>query len=216
MQWVTFYTHCKQYIAEGKSKYSTLAHEVGHSFDANITFNDVHYTEIEKVRNKTGWDNRFKNKVSCCDEFLEAMRKDKDNLRKVVFSRLDDTARIDIKNGHASSSGLQDALDGMFGTQDKRIFGWGHGERYYNRTYRDCKTLKLDKALKEAYQELGYDVSNQEKVKKIVRDYETASELWANINSAVICGGKELDYMQKYIPNTMDAFNRIMEDFAKR
>ena len=210
------YSYVNKYIAEGKSKYSTLAHEVGHSFDANIPFNDVHYTEIEKVRSKTGWNTYFKNHVSCCDEFLEAMRKDKVNLEKALNNPFDASTKIDIYNGKASSSGLQDALDGMFGTREKGIFDWGHGEQYYNRTYDICEILKLDKALQDAYKELGYDASNQTKVKEIVRDYETASELWANINSAVICGGKELDYMQKYMPNTMDAFNKIMEDFAKR
>lgn len=112
-----------------------------------------------------------------------------------------------------AGAGVQDALDGMFGTQDKRLTSWGHGEKYYNRKYNsNIKVLGLEKELKKIYQELGYEAKNQAQVKDLCRRYETASEAWANICSAVTCGGKELEYTKKYLPNMYEAFLNIIKN----
>ena len=115
----------------------------------------------------------------------------------------------------AASAGVQDAFDGWWSTQDSKDrsfrLNWGHGDRYYNREYnRKIKDLGLEKDVKAAFQELGFDASSQAKVKRITRDYETASELWANITSAKTVGGSELEYMKKYCSNSVKAWETIM------
>ena len=58
---------------------------------------------------------------------------------------------------------------------------------------------------------MGFDVSNQTKAKNIMRHYEAASEAWANVGSAVVCGGDELKAMEKYMPNTLAAYRKIIK-----
>jgi hypothetical protein len=69
--------------------------------------------------------------------------------------------------------------------------------------------LGVEREVKQALQDLGFDASNQTKVKRIMRDYETASELWANIQSAETVGGETLEYMKKYFPNACGAWEAI-------
>lgn len=88
---------------------------------------------------------------------------------------------------------------------------WQHGDAYYNRKYSSIKKFELEKVVQKAYKELGFDVSSQAKVKELVRNYETASEMWANIMSAETCGGKALDYVKKYLPNSYETYLEIMK-----
>ena len=57
---------------------------------------------------------------------------------------------------------------------------------------------------------MGFDASSQAKVKRISRAYEAASEAWANMSSAVTCGGEELKYMKQYMPETYKVFMDIL------
>ena len=50
---------------------------------------------------------------------------------------------------------------------------------------------------------------NLTQAKKQARIYETASEAWANVGSALTVGGGELDMVKKYMPNTVEAFLKI-------
>lgn len=58
---------------------------------------------------------------------------------------------------------------------------------------------------------MGLDASNQAKTKSICRRYEAASEAWANIMSAIVCGGKELEYVEKYLPNSYQMMLEILK-----
>ena len=201
----------KKYINEGMSKYTTLAHEYGHFFDKKDFYNNLNYKEVEKLNERfnLGSVKIFKVAPSSSDEFLLAFQKDKELLAKKFMEWKED---INTTPG----AGVQDALDGMFGTQDKRLTSWGHGDKYYNRKYNNyIKGLGLEKELKNIYQELGYQVKNQSAVKMMCRKYETTSEAWANICSAVTCGGKELEYTQKYLPNMYEAFLKIIKNVKK-
>ena len=113
------------------------------------------------------------------------------------------------------SIGVQDAIDGLgYG----RIW-WGHGDRYYNRLYNHRikgQWVDYTKEVKDYYTSIGFDASNQSKVKKIARQYETSSELWANIASAVSCGGEELENMKKYFPEATNAFLEITRKLVKK
>ena len=137
------------------------------------------------------------------------MRKDRELNRKFMTDKEErDIIIVELKKSVASA-GIQDAFDGWWSTQDKRLLAWGHGDKYYNRQYGNVKKFKQDKQLQQAFKELGFDASNQAKVKRISRDYETASELWANVTAAKTCSGEQLEYMKKYMPNSLKAWEEI-------
>lgn len=199
----------KRHIDNGMGKYSALAHEYGHAFDALAEIPDLHYREIDMLNAHvtlgSGRTKLFHQKPSSSDEFLDAIRKDREYLRTNFKS-----IRKDLLST-AASAGVQDAISGMFsGAFDKSVVHWGHNDKYYDYAYNDIKRLDLHKALKQAYIELGSDATSQAKVKSLCRHYETASEMWANIISAQTCGGAELAYVKKYLPNSYEALLKII------
>lgn len=189
-----------------KGKFSTLAHECGHYFDDVVRFT-VDFGEIEKIQSKSPLFAHFiEKKASSSDDFLEGVRADKKHLKKILTA----DAKAELYADDASA-GVQDAIDGLFDTRIR----WGHGNKYYNRKYDKIKSMGLEKMMKEAYQELGYDASSQVKVKAICRTYGAASEMWANIVEAVTNGGKSLEYVKKYLPNSYKAFLKILKGVKK-
>lgn len=210
---VEYHNERDSYVKQGKHKYSVLSHEMGHYFDAKANYKGLHFNEVDTINGKvvygSGLTKCITRKASASDEFLTAMRKDKENLRNNWFGK-ENNYGANLKNlliSEHASHGVQDAIDGMF---DYRI-GWGHGSKYYNRKYSDVKRFDKHKDLQKAYKELGFDASNQGKVKNLSRDYDTASELWANMSNAVVCGGKELEFMKEYMPESYSAMIKILE-----
>lgn len=200
---LTFSYPDERYIQNGKDKYSTVAHEYGHFFDAQAQFSDLHFNEIDTVKNNLNYTkSRFTNRASSSDEFLAAVRKDKQFLRDTLTDEIKKELRL-----HDASDGVQDAIDGLLW---ERI-GWGHGDKYYNRLYHSIKQMKEHKGLQQAYKDLGYDISNLSKVVSICRDYESASEMWANIMAAEVNGGEALEYVKKYLPNSYAALIEILK-----
>lgn len=192
------------------NKYGTLAHEYGHFFDAEVKYEGLHFNEIQAVQNATGLNAAFKEVASSSDEFLAAIRKDKEHIRSIYTTE----AKADLI-AHNASSGVQVAIDGLF---PKSRIRWGHGERYYNQKYADIEFMdrlssvtSRKKKLQQVYKDLGLDASNQAKVKTICRQYEAASEAWANIMSAEVCGGEALEYVKKYLPNSYAAMLDILK-----
>jgi hypothetical protein len=200
---------------EGQNIFSTLAHELGHMFDAKLGKHEaLSFGEIGLVNDATKVGNfkMFKETPSSCDEFLSALRKDADAIKSKVLDRSIRKELLETYEKRNSSAGVQDFLDGMFGTQDDGLLPWGHGDRYYNRAYnKKVKAFGNQKKLKEVYQKLGFDASNQDKVRQLSRMYETSSEAWANVSSAVTCGGKELEAIKKYMPETYNAYLEILK-----
>lgn len=195
-------------LADGRSKFSILSHEYGHFIDYLGAFKNLNFREIDAIKQSVKLSNNLiKNKASISDEFLKALRKDKSALSTKIF---DSTFRDDLFSSSASA-GVQDAISGMFGTKRTKT-KWQHKDSYYNRIYSSFKQLKIEKDVQKVYINLGYDASNQAKVKSIVRDYETAFETWANIISAETCGGLELEYVKKYLPNSYSSFLNIMKE----
>lgn len=202
----------KEEIESGLNKFSVVAHEYGHFFDANIKINSLSYKELEmynEVLPKSLMPANYR--LSGSDEFINALREDKKILKQRKFE--------DLKNElikFNASSGVQDAIDGMFEGDSYRI-RWGHGEDYYNRKYNKIK--KYEKIvnedyvgnIKKGYIELGYEEKSI-KVKSLVRDFETASEAWANITSAITCGGEELKFIKKYLPNSYNELLKILKE----
>ncbi len=190
-----------KYMATGRHKYHILAHEYGHLLDMCLPTTKLTFKELDAVN--AGVLKISDHCMSYSDEFLSAVRADKVHLRKTVTSAV----KAEFRSRDASA-GVQDAIDGLFA--NSRI-EWGHGEAYYNRYYNHIKKWRYEKRLKQVYETLGLDASNQTKVKSLCRCYEAASEAWANIASAVTCGGEELEYIKKYLPNSYQAFMEILE-----
>lgn len=206
---------------EGLDPFGTIAHEFNHAFDrligkdSNLTFKEVELIN-QYCPIGTGVTKTFKEVPSSCDTFLSALREDAEALKSKVLDRSIRTEMLVDKTTRNVTSGVQDMLDGFFGTQDEGLLPWGHGNRYYNRAYnKRIKAFDNDKNLKKALTELGFDASNQAKVKKLCRIYETSSEAWANVGSAVTCKGKELDAIKKYMPKTYEAYLEIIQKIGK-
>lgn len=211
---ILFEYNTEKEIQGGMSKYSTLSHELGHFFDNEKFFNNLKYSEIDILNKKLNIGDKYKvfeKKPSSSDVFLKAMRDDKKHLEKVFRASKDDLLSTD------ASHGIQDAISGMFRkSRANGLVDWGHTDAYYDRLYdKKIKFFKLEKEIREIYKEIGFDVSNITKVKNITRDYETTSEIWANINNAVVCGGKELEYVEKYLPNSYKTFLEILKNVIK-
>ena len=193
----------QKYIDNGKAKYSTLAHEYGHYFDKMAKYAGLHFKEIELIHSKTKWQEKQFDKVaSTSDEFLASVRKDRTFLKSI----LTDEVEKDLGD-HDGSHGVQDAIDGLLAHR----IDWGHGDKYYNRKYHHAKQMKDHKGIQAAYKELGIDASNLGKTARECRVYESASEMWANIMSAEVNGGSELEYVKKYLPNSYEAFIEILK-----
>lgn len=199
---------------DGMSKYSTIAHEYNHLFDNRIG-RDEHFTygEIDLINEKckigSGVTKMIKESPSQSDEFLGALRKDmqalKDKGLKECYNEFKKTTAF-----HNATAGIQDALDGFFSAQ-KMFNGYGHGDKYYNRKYNNwIAAFGKEKELKSALKSVGLDASNQTKVKQICRQYEAASEAWANVGSAVTCKGDELAAFEQYMPNTLAAYREMI------
>ena len=196
----------------GRHKYATLAHEYGHYTDDRIrnVFSSAELTHVKETVGKRITFGCLKEMPSQSDEFLTAMRSDRN---KIAARRADglEWARIkrDLLKNNASS-GVQDAFDGFWNTQGTGELMWGHGNKYYNRTYNHIKKYGGEKDLQQAFKDLGFDAGSQAKTKTIMRDYETASELWANVQSAKTVGGDELEYMERYFPETCKAWEKLV------
>ena len=208
----------------GKHKYSTLAHEYGHHTDAMIPQGKFSTKEVDYINKAAVANLAYKQLIiiqpsaSNSDEFLTAMRADRDKLNGFLTND-DENKRIKEDLMHPDrrnmTSGIQDAFDGFWSTQDKSPWDktylpWGHGNKYYNRKWNGRVVgFGVENEVKQAFVDLGFDASNKTKAKKIMRDYETASELWANVQSAMTVGGDTLTYMRKYFPETCAAWEKI-------
>lgn len=199
----------------GMHRFSTMAHEMAHMFDSHIgRAPSLTFTEADFINTRcpigSGQYKVLKICPSSSDEFLRAMRSDMATLKGILTdkSALDKMKTGNLRN---ATAGIQDAMDGFFGTQGKGLLPWGHGNSYYNRAYnRRIKDFGNEKNLKQAFTDLGFDASNQTKVKAKMREYEAASELWANCVSAVTCGGEELAAFEEYMPTTVAAARSII------
>lgn len=198
---------------EGVDKYSTFAHECGHMIDSkSADINDkLHFTETDAVGQIV--HRSLSHRPSQSDEFMAAVRKDANDLRvKLRTGELvkELKATNEIEN---ATGAVQDLLDGMYNTQDKGIFRWGHGSKYYNGFFNKNVTVWAgrDKEIKKLYESMGFDASNIQKAKNVSRIYDTASEAWANVTSAVTVGGAELDAIEKYMPETIKTYREIIE-----
>ncbi|WP_407397793.1 phage minor head protein [Treponema sp.] len=198
-----------------KAEFSTLFHELGHAYDQYLQSDNVSYGELQKLKSanlipETFFKTNFALLPSSSDEFLEAMRKDIGLVKEII-----DTGDRDKINpmvtGH--TSGIQDFISGALGYDPKYRgeVSWQHSEKYYNRKYDKLKMFNSAADLKEKFKDIEMKFKTEKEMKRYVRQFETASELWANINSANGCGGDTLTLMKTYCPNSYEAYMKIME-----
>lgn len=199
---------------EGMNRYETLAHESGHLFDHHIgRYAGLSFSEIDMINERckigSGSILPFAVRPSASDQFLEALRKDMEAIRPRLAEVCAEFKETTAKRN--ATSGIQDALDGFFGTQKIGLTGWGHGNTYYNGRYNKMiKTFGNEQAMKQAYIDMGYDVKSLRDTKNMARQYTAASEAWANVSSAVTVGGDELKYMEQYMPETVKIYKEII------
>lgn len=196
---------------EGIDKYSTLAHEYGHFFDSVIGRHDMlKFEEVDKINDLLPIK-AIKATPSTSDGFIKAVRADAELCKDKIADRSIRSILLSSYEQRNATSGVQDFLDGVYGTQADGLLPWGHGNSYYNRKYDNwIKRFNKQKELKAIYKEMGLDASNLTKTKQLSRIYDTTSEAWANIGSAVTCGGKELEAVKTYMPNAYAEYMRII------
>lgn len=195
---------------DGHNKYGDLAHEYAHFFDHKASFENLGFKEIEAIQDATAMRGKqyglFPKVASSSDEFLAAVRADKEHIKKLMTPTIKEQLEKDD-----NSSGVQDAIDGLF---SRSRLKWGHGEAYYNYAYSGLESIekvsgiKVRDLVRNAYQDLGYDVKTYADTKSMVRNYKAASEIWANLVEAEIIGGKRLEYAKTYLPNS---YKKILE-----
>lgn len=204
----------------GMSRYSTIAHEMNHAFDHEAgAIQGLTYAEVDAVNAVHNWGHVTAYKASSSDQFLSAVRRDMENMRSVLFDGSgfvsnDWIGILTDRLKNNASSGIQDAVDGYFGKD--ALTNWGHGESYYNDFFTAIKKhdkwygTRRDRELQDAYKKLGLPSRTLQETKKTARIYRTASEAWANVGSAVLCGGDELAMIEKYMPETLAEYKRIV------
>ena len=208
----------KNYLDDGMSKYHTVAHEYGHFFDTFARMSDrfdtssLTWNEMQAIQDGVGaryTTHMTSHVLSNSDQFLTAVRKD---FEKIIADG-NIKAYCTAEGMRNVTTGIQDAVDGW----GLGRIAWGHGDKYYNRVYNRLKSwtqygsVDPTKKLKDVYTDLGFDASNQAKVKKIVRQYESTSELWANMISAETTGGKELETIKEKFPEAYKTMKEILK-----
>ena len=160
---------------------------------------DIHLADDYKI---------FRGVPSTSDEFLGALRKDKELLSDIYMSDGREELFADLLSTHDSSN-VQDVLGGFFGSYFLRFF---HADSYYDSIYNKfIKPFNNEDNMKKAFAELGITLTSKAKVKNALRIYRISCEAWADIMSAATCGGKSLDYVKKYLPNSYKAFTNIIK-----
>jgi hypothetical protein len=197
---------------DGLNRWTTLAHESGHWFDKCMAqMSGISWNEAEAINKAVSFNasngyQKIKLYPSSSDEFLSALRKDMENLKA---SAKDGTLKAVFLADSAMSNrthGIQDVLNGFYGTKIR----WQHDERYWNSDYNYVKSFRKEKELKNVYNTLGMNVTNQAQVKRLTRQYAASSEAWAHINSGLTVGGEQLAVYEQYMPNAVEAYRKIM------
>ena len=193
-------------------RFLTLNHELGHLYDHRIDGNlkDLTFGETEAVKAATGLNDRWLYLApSNSDKFLAAMRADTEKLADLVY---DDDLWPSVRtslNGNDSSQGMQDFIDGLFGDNIQTGVKWGHGNEYYDRRYSSLSERARDNAVAQLENNEDVAVYDHDSLRRTLRNYETASELWGHINAALTVGGDALSYAERLAPESTKAYMEI-------
>ena len=203
------------------SRFETLAHEIGHMFDYKIdsnvdglTFKEYSFLEnnIDELmdRRHLHWP-----VPSLSDQFLEAMRKDALDIADMISTRSGKEELMEALNPFGFTSGTQDFIDGLFSTWKKGngskefYTEWGHGDEYYDKMYNALRKNGTHIEARRRFNENGHNIKDQKTLRTVMRNYDTAKELWANLGMATIVEGGALSSARIYTPNSLNAFLSI-------
>lgn len=215
----------------GKGKYATLAHEMGHGFDFAIGRRGIDVSgqrsNVYKAMQKAGGQALARYgpsmRPSQSDKFIKALRNDIKALKTAGIEKEDSDL---IRSTKHETSGFEDLLDGVFGTQEYSMpelnipqCRFGHGSDYYNRKFRAAMNYGVADDLITALNEYGVDTRSEDGSKyggviELLKTYEISSELWANITNAIVNekdGSKDLYLIKKYCPDTYDAYMELLK-----
>lgn len=184
------------------NRFATLAHEYGHFFDTKVdAFGKFSFKEIDGL-NEILYGEFFRKQMCFTDDFLEAVRKDKDFLAKIY----DENVKNDLLKSNASA-GVQDALNCF----QHEIILWGHDEKYWSSYSRHFKALKLLRECNEMYKNLGMKARVIKDSWEYLRDIQGSVEVWANVMRAIVVGGDDLKYVSKYLPNSYEKMIEMLK-----
>lgn len=195
-----------------KKEFTTIFHELGHAIDHTMGVGN-YSTKEANLLSKLGCINKERAKCrSSTDEFLSAMRKDKETIMSLIDNDMK-AVYIDLFKDNQYTNGIQDFISGIYGYNSrakKNLCQYSHNEAYWNRAYEDCLARGNVDDAKIAYKSLGFNVDDISEIQKMMRDYECSSELWAHLNAAYAYGGENYKIMKKYCPNAMETFEKMM------
>lgn len=195
-----------------KKDFTTIFHEAGHAIDEIMGTGNYSNNEIKALCDLGCISDSRLNFRSLTDEFLSAMRKDKDSLLELL-SGDSDAVYKDLIMEHKYTNGIQDFISGIYGYDNSSYhLEWAHGEWYWERIYDGCKIRGKRTEAADYYNSIGFEVKDEKDLKHLMRDYDTAAELWAHLNATYAYGGENYEIMNKYCPNAMKTFRKMMEE----
>ena len=196
-----------------KDPLSTLFHEFGHAISNMFNLSSYGTSELDNLHKYRVLSAQITG-ASITDEFLEAMRSDKVVLMKIIGDREDKNNREQLNMLTSGPPGFQDFLSGIAGNKShvRSKLRWTHSEEYYTRKYKCAIGIgHTDDNLFKIYKKIGKDVESVEDMKTMMRDYDTAEELWANMNDAYVNGGEPAKFFERHCPNAFTQFKKMME-----
>jgi len=204
--WIEYNFNSQDLIEDGANKYDVLAHEYGHFFDAKLSYKGLTYQEV-KALNSVLKVAKLDLVASSSDKFLGAIRKDIGRVKELYEADKSMIRMFDDGTSH----GIQDSIDGLF---PEAKTWYGHSEKYWNRRFNGAYAFGNYSRIKDAYQAMGFTANNRDAVKRIYRQYEAASEIWANITSAATVNDGALKWFQEYMPETYKAYTEIIKELT--
>lgn len=203
-----------------QGKFETLFHEFGHAVDYFISTKKDEFSakEITRINNMRPFPLKRKPQTSSTDDFLLAMREDKASMLDLIA---DEAAMKNEKilkeitmQSKLHTGGVQDFISGVAGYDKnaRKQIKWQHSEDYYDELYDEHFDGRDDriKKLTRAYKSFGLKCDSIQDVQHNARDYNTSSELWANINAAYAEGGEVYENMKKWCPKSCAKFEEII------
>lgn len=228
--------HWHHNFAGTKSKYSTLAHEMGHGFDFRIGQNvntfDGRRLAISKAMAKSGGFELLGfapgARPSQSDEFVDALMAD---IKALKGRGGLDVRDIELITGREDTAGFEDFLDAVFDAQASAPVGYmvpkvayGHGWEYWQRAVTAATRYGGTSALIDELRNEGVDIdiskgldAAREQLIELMRAYVNASEIWANITESIVNeeNGKNYYLFEKYCPNAMRAYQHLIEQHVE-
>jgi hypothetical protein len=187
----------------------TAAHEHGHWWDRQFKDNGLSFTECDAAYkefepNNPYIDGYFGRRASFSDEFLSAVRKDRESLLARWNTEEGFKAQFLSTDAHTAIQDFLGGIDAPTGLFE--YIRWGHDNAYYDGYYKNLRASAG--RVKQMYSSIGMNVSS---AKREFRVYETSCELWANITDTIFNNDiVELQKLQECLPESFAMYKKIV------